>query len=283
MKRSNYILLSFVALLGSLSLSHASGTWIPLAHPPPSSAGHFLLLSDGTVMAQANPYANGYSQDWHRLVPDSHGSYVNGTWTTMPSMNYTRLDFATVVLQDGRVLVAGGEYGTGQNNAEVYDPVNNTWTMTGGAPSGQGGFEDSGAILLANGNVLIAPVKPATSGSTVIYDTFHNTLGAGPTLYRGNNQDEATWVKLPDDSILTIDPFGTSSERYIPSSNTWVNDGDVPDSLYDPYGGETGAGLLLPNGKAIYFGGTTHTAIYTPSGSTSPGSWVAGPEPAAGF
>jgi len=41
-------------------------------------------------------------------------------------------------------------------------------------------------------------------------------------LFRGSYQDEASWVKLPDDSILTIDPFGTLSERYIPASNSWV-------------------------------------------------------------
>src|SRR5262249_49018331 len=61
-------------------------------------------------------------------------------------------------------------------------------------------------------------------------------------------------------------------------ANHWVNDSDVPVSLYDPYGSELGPALLLPNGKAIFFGSTGHTAIYTPSGTTSPGSWVAGPD-----
>jgi hypothetical protein len=261
--------------LTALASAARAGTWVPLAHPPPMPVGHFLLLSDGTVMGIANPY--GYGSTWLRLTPDSHGSYVNGTWSTTATMHYTRLDFASIVLKDGRVFVAGGEYGTGTNNAEVYDPVANTWTTVGAPPAGTS-FLDSDAILLPNGNVLIAPVYPATYGGTIIFNPSANTLTAGPTLHRGYDQDEATWVKLPDDSILTIDTGTTNSERYIPSSNTWINDANVPDALYDPYGTELGGGLLLPNGKAIFFGGTPHTAIYTPSGNTSPGSWVAGPD-----
>src|SRR5262249_50056626 len=95
---------------------------------------------------------------------------------------------------------------------------------------------------------------------------------------RGAYQDEASWVKLPDESILTIDPFGTNSERYIPSTNTWINDGVVPVSLYDPFGSELGAAFLLPTGKAFYLGSTGHTALYTPTGTTSPGTWIAGPD-----
>jgi hypothetical protein len=39
-----------------------------------------------------------------------------------------------------------------------------------------------------------------------------------------------------------------------------------------------GGGLLLPNGKVFFLGATGHTALYTPSGSLSPGTWAAGPD-----
>ncbi len=39
-----------------------------------------------------------------------------------------------------------------------------------------------------------------------------------------------------------------------------------------------GSGFLLPNGKSFFLGATGHTAIYTPSGSTANGSWIAGPD-----
>src|SRR5205085_6808021 len=163
-----------------------------------------------------------------------------------------------------RVLVAGGEYGTGTNSAEIYDPVANTWTTTPPPPPGQTMFYDSNSKILSNGNVLVTPVFPASSGGSVIYVAASNVWTVGPALFRGSYQDEASWVKLPDDSILTIDPFGTNSERYIPSLDTWVNDGVLPVSLYDPYGSELGAGLLLADGRAFFLGSTGHTALYSP-------------------
>ena len=42
--------------------------------------------------------------------PDSHGSYVDGTWTRLASMHEPRLYYASAVLPDGDVFVAGGEY-----------------------------------------------------------------------------------------------------------------------------------------------------------------------------
>src|ERR1017187_5338352 len=82
-----------------------AGTWSPLAPAAPGPVQLMLLLSDGTVMA-ASAGANG----WYRLAPDIHGSYVNGTWSSLASMHDTRLYYSSDVLRDGRVFVAGGEY-----------------------------------------------------------------------------------------------------------------------------------------------------------------------------
>ncbi len=249
------------------------GTWTPLAHSAPGGVGTMLLLTDGTVMAQ-----NGSATVWCRLTPDTLGSYVNGTWSTLSPMTYSRLYYSSDVLRDGQVLIAGAEYGTGTNSAEVYDPVGNSWTTSPPPPAGQRLFYDSISKILPNGDVLVSPVSPATSGGTVIYRSASNTWSVGPKLFRGGDQDEASWVKLPDDSILTIDPFGTSSERYIPSLNQWINDGVVPIAMYDPFLFEEGAAFLLPNGKAMFLGSTGHTALYTPTGTTNAGSWTAGPD-----
>jgi hypothetical protein len=234
-------------------------------------------MPDGTVMAASQGGSSG-GTGWFKLTADSHGSYVNGTWTTLASMHYDRLYYASDVLKDGRVFIAGAEYGSGTNSAEVYDPKSNTWTEVGPVPVGQRLFYDNVSKMLPNGDILIAPVGPATPGGTVIFHPASNSFTAGPRLFRGSYQDEASWVKLPDDSILTIDPFGTHSERYIPSLNRWINDSDVPVQIYNSDLGEMGAGFLLPNGKAFFLGGTDHTAIYTPTGTTNVGAWAAGPD-----
>ena len=251
----------------------AAGTWTPLAHAAPNSVSTMLLLSDGSVLAQKG----GVSSIWYRLTPDIHGSYVNGTWTTLASMHDSRLYYSSQVLRDGRVFVAGGEYGSATNKTtgEVYDPVANTWTLT---PTSGQVFYDSISEIVSNGDVLIAPVFPSVCGHTVLYDPTANSWVSGPTLFRGCNQDEASWVKLPDNSILTIDPFGTNTERYIPSLNAWVNDGLVPVLLYDTNLFEVGAAFLLPDGRTFHLGSIGHTALYTPSGTTSPGTWAVGPD-----
>jgi hypothetical protein len=109
----------------------------------------------------------------------------------------------------------------------------------------------------------------------MIYAPISNGWISGPQLYRGYDQTEASWVKLPDNSILTDDPFGTNSERYIPALNQWINDANIPVPLWYAEG-EIGAALLLPNGKALFLGATGNTALYTPTGTTNMGSWQAG-------
>jgi hypothetical protein len=236
-----------------------------------------LLLPDGTVMAAEA----GTSSNWYRLTPDVHGSYINGTWSNLHPMNDARQFYASAVLRDGRVFVAGGEYSTGGGGAkaEVYNPANNSWTEIP-VPSGllntnngNPGFSDSGCMLLPDGTVMISPVTPAVYGGTVLFDPTSNTLSQGPILTNGAyNTDEQSWVKLPDDSILT---FGKDlhSQRYIPSLGQWIPDRDLPVELYN-FATEIGAGLLLPDGRAFYLGSTGTNVFYTPSGTTGRGTWT---------
>ncbi|HTL16856.1 MAG TPA: kelch repeat-containing protein, partial [Patescibacteria group bacterium] len=224
--------------------SSKAGTWTNLASAPPGNAGVqlMLLLSDGTVMAQEA----GTTNNWFRLTPDNHGSYINGAWSTLAPMNFTRQYYTSAVLRDGRVFVAGGEYGSGGSTAEIYDPKLNTWTVIP-VPAGllctncgSPGFSDSGSVILPDGNLLIAPVSLAGSGGTVIYNVSSNSFFPRPSSFA--NQNEATWVKLPDDSILTIDPslnpaFLNTSERFIPSLNNgqggWIADKSLPVPMYN--------------------------------------------------
>ncbi len=268
--------------------SRGAGTWTRLTRNAPGPVALTLLLSDGTVMGANNSGSIGNA--WYKLTPDSHGSYLNGTWSTLAPMHDTRLWYSSAVLKDGRVLVAGGEYGTGTAKSEVYDPVANTWTLVpiptallnpalnSPAAAEPQGFYDSSCKIIANGNVIVTPVAPATYGGTLVFNATLNTWSAGPNLVRGGYQAEASWVKLADNTILTVDPFGVNSERYNPTTNTWINDGVLPVSLYDSALSEIGAALRLADGRALFLGATGHTALYTPSGSTAPGTWAAGPD-----
>ncbi len=236
-----------------------------------------LLLPDGTVMAAQA----GTSSNWYRLTPDAQGSYINGTWTNMAPMHNARGYYSSAVLRDGRVFVAGGEYSTGNggNKAEVYNPENNVWTEIPVPPGlictncGSPGFSDSACMLLPDGSVLISPVTPAVSGSTLIFDPTSNAFSQGPILTNLDyDTDEQSWVKLPDDSILTFDN-NFNSQRYIPSLGQWIPDAPLPVQLFN-FATEIGPGLLLPDGRAFFLGGTGTNVFYTPSGTQAHGKWT---------
>ncbi|MBA3647807.1 MAG: T9SS type A sorting domain-containing protein [Chitinophagales bacterium] len=252
--------------------SMAQGTWTPVtSRAIDPNGGGMLLLSDGTVMAKTFSGGDSYGNIYDKLTPDSHGSYINGTWTRMPAMHNTRLYFSSQILMDGRVYVAGGEYGSGGSLGETFDPLTNVWTM---APNQGQRISDANSEILPDGKVLQALVTGSLKG-TDIYDPVTNKYSTGPTARGIHN--ESAWVKLPDNSILFVDRLSTASERYIPSLNQWIADATVPVSLYDSFGDETGAAVLLPDGRAFFIGSSGHTAYYSPSGTTSPGTWTAGP------
>src|SRR5438094_9573829 len=106
-----------ILLIAISGQSLVAGTWVPLTHTAPGAVNLMLLLPDGTVMAANNrdtDLVGGIiGNAWYRLTPDSSGSYVNGSWTTLASAHDTRLYYSSAVLTNGRVFVAGGEYGTG--------------------------------------------------------------------------------------------------------------------------------------------------------------------------
>ena len=90
--------------------------WKKLNNTPPFSVDTMLLLTDGSIMCHEYETCN-----WHKLVPDAKGNYVNGTWHAMTPLPANAplpqngpvdapLYYASAVLKDGRVFVAGGEY-----------------------------------------------------------------------------------------------------------------------------------------------------------------------------
>jgi len=298
MRSRRLLPLMALAVVFCLLPAQGAGTWKTLTHKTPNLSPNgnpslMLLLPDGTVMVENDPTGGG-GTNWFRLTPDSHGSYANGTWAVLAPMQYSRAGCSSDIMTNGRVFFAGAEYGTGNATAEIYDPVSNVWTETAvptnlldptqlspiwGGGTHQG-FGESDSIMLPNGKVLVSPVAVQYTRETMLYDPVSNSFSAGPNL-RANSQTEASWVKLPDQSILTIDPSSTASERYIPSLNQWVADATAPLNIYSANGtaapGEIGPAFLLPNGKAIFFGAASNNLIYTPSGSASHGTWAIAP------
>ena len=279
------------------------GSWNTFS--PPSSLGTFtvetmLLLTDGSVLMQAKNSVN-----WVRLTPDDNGNYDTGTWSGLLPMTNSREFFASAVLNDGRVFVLGGEYGSAGGDGalgEIFDPRSNTWSaMT--KPASFGFIKgDASSCVLADGRVLFGNLQTTSPPfSTAMWDPITDewtTAGSAfGTLTSDTKQascNEETWTLLPDGSVLTADTLNSpNAERYIPSMEQWVAAGSTPSNLVlttitDPSHNvvnifEIGPALLLPDGTVFAIGATGKTAIYTPppAGSdpqTTPGTWTAGPD-----
>jgi hypothetical protein len=259
-----------------------AGTWNSLTNQPTFSAGTMLLLTDGSVLCHDEPNTGGVTatEHWWRLVPDTMGSYRNGTWQQVADSPWAPLYFACTLLRDGRVFIAGGEFDGNNVQAEVataaiYDPVVNAWTSIG-HPTGWTQIGDAPSAILADGRVVVGDINGQRSA---VYDPVGNTWAA-----TGNKHDarctEETWVILPDQSVLAIECDNQPrAEKYIPASNTWVDAGSTPVTLVDTASDEVGAAILLPDGRVFCIGATNHTALYTPPAiSNQPGTWAAGPD-----
>ena len=106
-----------VVLLAGLGTMSAQ-SWTPLAHQPTFAASTALQLLNGNIMVH-----DAGGQNWWKLTPDANGSYVNGTWSQLASLQvgYSPLYYSSAVLKDGRVIIMGGEY-------NFFNPV---WTTLG--------------------------------------------------------------------------------------------------------------------------------------------------------
>src|SRR4051812_42627764 len=76
-----------------------------------------------------------------------------GKWTPTGSMETARWKHTATLLNNGKVLVAGGRDVSGNftATAELYDPATGSWTSTGSMATPRGWFT---ATLLADGRVL---------------------------------------------------------------------------------------------------------------------------------
>ena len=291
----NRFLSCLAAWLLGLELAQANGHWLSPVLTP-IIAQHMQLMTDGSVLCNEWRGSN-----WFKLTPNTNGSYTNGTWTNIAPMHYGRSYFGSAILRDGRLIVAGGEYGSYElcesnypnqrQTSEIYDPVTNGWTLLPPVPAGLGyevgswntnynkyfydnGFVEPSAMLLPNGDWLVAPAYCLTN---VIFSVASNQWCLGAINL--DRQNETSWVKLPDDSILTVDKDVDASvetdtntaERYIPALHRWVAEPNLIANitLYNEYG----PAVLLPDGRALFMGANGTNLFYSSSGSTNPGTW----------
>jgi hypothetical protein len=250
-----------------------SGTWQALTNQPGFNASTMLLLTDGTVMVQA--YC---SNNWWQLIPDSAGDYVNGTWRQLANSPNAPMYYASAVLADGRVFVAGGEYDNcGRADlyaAQIYDPVWNRWTSIP-LPPDWTKIGDAPSCMLPDGRILVGSIE--AGNKTAIYDPASNSWT--PAASKAASGSEETWTLLSDETVLTVECYNSPhTEKYVIAADNWVTAGSTPADIILESLNEIGPGILLSDGRAFYVGGNGQTAIYTPPPvANMAGAWTIGP------
>jgi hypothetical protein len=267
----------FIASGIASSQEPATGAWQKLKNQPTFPTDTALLLTDGTVMM--HQYNSG---TWWKLTPTEAGSYVDGTWTQLASMQsgYAPLYFASAVLPDGRVIVEGGEYnnlqGVETNLGDIYDPVANAWT-TVNPPSGWRTIGDSPGVVLPNGTFMMG--QGGQPSKLQVEFNANNLTWTSVGTGKADGFSEEGFALTPQGTVLTVDcEDGTNSETFNPSNNTWTTAGSTIVPLPNSGGlgivPEMGPLVQRPDGTVVAFGATTNTSVF----NTSTGKWTAGPQ-----
>jgi hypothetical protein len=209
-ERRRYFALKTAMLAALLLLTTSAATaataqgWTPLVNRPSvNSIQLMILMTDGSVMVHTFDDI----QTWVKLTPDAKGSYINGTWVTLGKMITPRLYFASQVLQNGKLWVMGGEYtGPFQDanwgpQAEIYDPLRNSWSEVAGYPPQTG-----------CGHVPVTSSVTLTAGSAAIngiYSTYR--ILPGWTVTGPGIPAQATVVQVDSPTRVTMSAKATTS------------------------------------------------------------------------
>lgn len=138
-----------------------------------------VLLDDGRALCTGGWYAD----------PDGFIAQIydpeTDEWEAIVNMDFERQSHSSVLLNDGKVLIYG--YFT-PNQAEIFDPITNTFTPTGATQTGKTGSE---GIRLSDGRVLTFAIgdvfSPGDTKSLEIYNPISGTWSAPVTGIIGVN------------------------------------------------------------------------------------------------
>ncbi|MGH9077636.1 MAG: kelch repeat-containing protein [Acidimicrobiales bacterium] len=214
-------------------------------------------------------------------------------WTTTGSLHHTASLTASVLLQDGRVLLAGGA-GSDTTATEIYDPASAAWTATGSLNVGR---QRESLVVLKDGQVLTAAglppgnlpqlgTAPQAGDTAELYNPTAGTWTLLPGRLIDAARDNMDTALLPDGRVLLAGGGrgGITSELFDPSTDTWSSAGllDISRGSGNPQNNSYSAVVLSSDpttfatdaavcgtdcGKVLVAGNTDDRSaeLYTPS------------------
>jgi hypothetical protein len=280
------------ALLAAGSKKNGGGS---TTNPPPGTFtitgsmhvtryGHkTVLLGNGQVLAVTGVHVTTNLDKSAELY-----NPPTGTWTLTGTPAMYHEGGSVTLLANGQVLLAGGDdpfnfYPPALTaTAELYNPATGQWTMTGSMPSVR---RDQTAVLLPNGEVLVAGGEDSSSASiatAILYNPTTGTWQSTESMHQSRTFAPA--VLLTNGTVLVAGGIEfpssgpgfslTNAEIYNPSSAEWTAIADMPKP--------GGTAVLLQNADVLvarvaFF--SPETGTWTPTGAAFPGNNTIGAGP----
>ncbi len=266
-----------------------------------ASLSFVALASCGApaVSPPARPPAEdaGVNAEAVAVAPDPTGFRVTG------AMHHARRAHTSTVLNDGRVLVVGGEAGDDLHmldSAEVFDPSTEKWTELPRLPAAR---SNHSATLLKDGRVLIAgggkssiigePSGEAAISSALLFDPSTDTFSETGPLTSARSSHGA--ARLADGRVVVVGGGGAdvmgpcppqypscfiakpiaSAEIYDPATDRWSALAPLSEARHSFALVPLASGAILAAaGAKDGGGGTATTELFDPATL----SWSAGPK-----
>lgn len=205
-------------LAGAELYSPASGSWIQTGDMTQPREHHMAtLLSNGKVLVTGGHNNEGGINGG---VLDTAELYdpATGAWTATGHMATARERHTATLLNDGRVLVAGG--GVSVSSAELYDPDSGTWSPTGSLNTAR--WYDT-AVRLDNGEVLVAGGRPGPLASAEFYNPDSETWSTTGDMPVPRGEPVSTLIA--DGRVLVVDFTGATllGDLFDPSTGDWTS------------------------------------------------------------
>ncbi len=223
---------------------------------PTSSLAEARVFHTATLLPNDRVLVVGGYNVGGEAASDESFNPSTGAWSATPSPS-PRHNHIAVLLESGRVLIAGGNNGNTIASAYVVDPAfgHDSWSGFVDLPSN---FLGS-VTLLSDGTVLLVgrwrpagqPLDPGTLGAKRFYPATGMTVSTGPRAFE---TDSHTASLLSDGRVLVAGGTGGDGETnacdlYDPATNTW----SPTAALHHARAGATST--LLPSGQVLVIGG----------------------------
>jgi Kelch motif/Galactose oxidase, central domain len=206
-------------------------------------------------------------------IPAQAKAADSGAWTQAPNLLEGHVAHTATLLNDGRVLIAGGTDvdGVARARCELFDPRTNRWTRAADMIHARAAHA---ATLLAEGNVLV------TGGQTGL-GIFPNEVLASAEIYHPASNSWTvvapmhaprrwhTSIRLHDGRVLVVGGTNVAPGSPLPAAEQ--EQAEVYDPKRDSWS-LAGAGLpplsgqvatLMPGGAVLVTGGSTETGFAT--------------------